>query len=178
MIQFHPSDILSSAPDEKKKSDAKSLPCVRVCVCASPPLVRVTYLATPGAVVAVLAGPAPGLDASAAGHVAAFPWRPGRPVDVRRAGQVLVTIPAGGRAVGGENDSSGWECGVDKGATFFFFSLIFAGKQFRFERNYAIYDHFFAISAGPRCHSRCSNLLKFPPLLCMQSEPIQPQRRV
>lgn len=54
---------------------------------------HVTYLATPGAVVAVLAGATPGLDPSAAGHVAALPRRPGRPVDVWRAGQVFVTVP-------------------------------------------------------------------------------------
>lgn len=52
-----------------------------------------TYLATPGAVIAILAGATAGLDPSAAGHVAALPWRPGRPVDVWRAGQVFVTVP-------------------------------------------------------------------------------------
>lgn len=53
----------------------------------------VTHLTTAGTVVAVLTGSASRLDASAAGHGAAFPCRPGRPVDVRWAGQVFITVP-------------------------------------------------------------------------------------
>lgn len=62
-----------------------------------------TYLATPRAVVTILAGATPGLDPSAAGHVAAFPWRPGRPVDVWRARQVLVTVPEEAMTTGDGN---------------------------------------------------------------------------
>lgn len=62
-------------------------------LCVRAPFVHVTYLATPGAVVAILAGATPRLDPSAAGHVASLPWRPGRPVDVWRAGQVFITVP-------------------------------------------------------------------------------------
>lgn len=85
MIQFHPSDILSSVLDKKEGFEGAA-GCENVCA-------HVTYLATSRAVVAVLASATPGLDPSAAGHVAAFPRRPGRPVDVRRAGQVFVTVP-------------------------------------------------------------------------------------
>lgn len=75
----------------EKKGFKGAVEYVIVCVCA--PFVHVTYLATPGAVVAILAGATAGLDPSAAGYVAALPWRPGRPVDVWRAGQVFVTVP-------------------------------------------------------------------------------------
>lgn len=92
MIQFHPSDILSSVPD-KIKEKSKALPGVRVRVYVCASCVHVTYLATPGAVIAILASSPPGLDASAAGDVAALPRRPGRPVDVWRAGQVFITVP-------------------------------------------------------------------------------------
>lgn len=54
---------------------------------------RSTYLTAPGTVVAVLTGSATRLDASSASHRAAFPCRPGRPVDMRRAWEVFVAVP-------------------------------------------------------------------------------------
>lgn len=66
-------------------------------------IVCVPYLTTPGTVVAVLTGSATRLDASAARHVAALPCCPGRPVDMRRAGQVFITVPGQRRS----NDSRG-----------------------------------------------------------------------
>lgn len=62
------------------------------------------YLTTPGAVVAVLAGSPSWLDASSARHGAPFPCRPRRPVDMRRAGQVLVTVP------GDNKERREWVC--------------------------------------------------------------------
>lgn len=58
----------------------------------------VTYLTTPRTVVAILTGPASWLDASATRHGAPFPCRPGWPVNMRRAGQVFVTVPGKKRA--------------------------------------------------------------------------------
>ena len=82
-------------------------------------IVCVPYLSTPGTVVAVLTGPAPRLDAPAAGHVAALPRRPGRPVDVRRAGQVFVTVPGQRRS----DDSRGSVSNVTQKAILRFSAL-------------------------------------------------------